>query len=137
LCPLALIYTDVSLKSDVSSIFLTLKSYVECFFNTNIKTIQSNWGGEYRPVNKLLQQLGILHRVSCPHTHQQNGAIKRKHRHIVQTDLALLSHAHLPLPFWDDAFSTACYLINRMPTTILQNQSPFEVLFKCSPEYSF
>jgi hypothetical protein len=112
---------------------------VERFFNTNIKAIQFDWGGEYRPVNKLLQQLGILHRVSCPHTHQQNGAIEQKHRHIVETGLALLSHAHLPLPlpFWDDAFSTACYLINRMPTTILQNQSPFEVLFKCSPDYSF
>jgi hypothetical protein len=42
--------------------------------------------------------------VSCPHTHQQNGAIERKHRHIVETGLALLSHAHLPLKFWDDAF---------------------------------
>jgi transposase InsO family protein len=88
--------------------------------NSNIKAIQSDWGGEYRPISKLLQQLGILHRVSSPHTHQQNGAIERKHRHIVQTGLTLLSHAHLPLPFWDDALSTACYLINRMPTTILQ-----------------
>jgi transposase InsO family protein len=92
---------------------------VERFFNTNIKAIQSDWGGEYRAVNKLLQQLGILHRVSCPHTHQQNGVIERKYRHIVETGLALLSQTHLPLPFWDDAFSTTCYLINRMPTTIL------------------
>jgi hypothetical protein len=75
--------------------------------------------------------------VSCPHTHQQNGAIEQKHRHIVETGLALLSHAHLPLKFWDDAFSTACYLINCMPTTVLQNHSPFETLFKCSPDYTF
>jgi hypothetical protein len=44
----------ISLKSDVSSVFLTFKSYVERFFTTNIKAIQSDWGGEYRPVNKLL-----------------------------------------------------------------------------------
>jgi hypothetical protein len=127
----------VSLKSDVSSVFLKFKSYVERFFNTNIKAIQFDWGGEYCPVNQLLQQISILHCISCPHTHQQNGAIKRKHRHIVETGLALLSHAHLPLTFWDDAFTTACYLINRMPTTILKNQSPFKALFKCSLDYNF
>jgi hypothetical protein len=67
---------------------------VEHFFNTNIKAIQSDWGGEYRPVNQLLQQLGILHRISCPHTHQQNGAIEQKHRHIVETGLALTHIYH-------------------------------------------
>jgi transposase InsO family protein len=127
----------ISLKSDVLSVFCTFKSYVERFFNTKIKAIQSNWGSEYRPVNNLLKQLGIQHRVSCPHTHQQNGAIERKHRHIVETGLALLSHAHLPLKFWDDTFSTACYLINRTPTPVLQNHSPFGTLFKCSPDYTF
>jgi hypothetical protein len=31
--------------------------------------------------------------VSCPHTHQQNGAIERKHRHLVETALSLLAQA--------------------------------------------
>jgi hypothetical protein len=62
-------------KSDVTSIFIRFKSYVECFFGLKIKSIQSDWGGEYRPFTKLLQSHGISHRVSCPHTHQQNGAV--------------------------------------------------------------
>jgi hypothetical protein len=78
--------------------------------------MQSDWGGEYCSVNKFLNTQGIIHRLSCPHTHQQNQAIERKHRHIVETGLALLSHANLPSSFWDDTFSTACYLIYRMPT---------------------
>jgi len=56
----------ISLNSDVLSVFSTFKSYVERLFNTKIKAIQSDWGGKYRPVNNLLQQLGIHHRVSCP-----------------------------------------------------------------------
>jgi hypothetical protein len=87
------------MQIDVSSVFLTFKTYVERYFNSKIKAIQSNWGGEYRPINKILQQFGILHHVSCPHAHQQNGDIERKHRHIVKTSLALLYHAHLPLKF--------------------------------------
>jgi hypothetical protein len=128
---------SISCKSDVSVVFLTFKTYVERYFNSKIKAIQSDWAGEYHSINKILQQFGILHRVSYPHTHQQNGAIVWKHRHIVETGLALLFHAHLPLKFWDDAFSTACYLINCMPTSILKNLSPFEIMFKCSPDYTF
>ena len=44
---------------------------------------------------------------------------------------------HLPFRFWDDAFQTACYLINRLPTKILHNISPFEKLFTSSPNHSF
>jgi hypothetical protein len=59
----------MSCKSDVSSIFLKFKSNVKCYFNSTIKSVQSDWGGEYRPLHKILGQFGISHHVSCPHTH--------------------------------------------------------------------
>jgi hypothetical protein len=62
--------------------------------------------------------MGISHRLSCPYTHQQNGAVERKHCHVVETGLALLSHASIPLTYWDDAFQTAYFLINRLPTPL-------------------
>jgi hypothetical protein len=49
----------------------------------------------------------------------------------------LLSHAHLSSSFWADAFQTSCYLINRMPTSLLHNKSPFEVLLQTQTDYSF
>jgi hypothetical protein len=88
-------------------------------------------------LNKLLISNGISHRISCPHMHQQNSAIEQKHHHIVEIGLALLSNANMPSYFWDDAFSIACYLINRMPTPLLKNKSPFEILFKRLPDYKF
>ena len=93
-------------------------------------------GREYRTVNSFLENCGITHRVSCPHTHQQNGFVECKHRHIVETGLALLYHANVLFHFWDDTFQTACYLINRLPTPVLNNSSPFEKLFHTSPDYS-
>jgi hypothetical protein len=60
--------------------------YVERFFDCKIKSMQSDWGDEYRPLNKLLQSLGISRCISCPHTHQQNGAVEHKY-HIVETAL--------------------------------------------------
>jgi hypothetical protein len=124
-------------KSDAFNIFLQFQKYVERFFNTQIKSVQSDRGGEYRTISTFFKNCGIVHRVSCPHTHQQQGSIERKHRHIVETGLSLLSHAHMPLRFWDEAFQTACYLINRLPTHVLQNKSPFEKLFHSVLDYLF
>jgi histone deacetylase 1/2 len=81
--------------------------------------------------------MGISHRVSCPHTSQQNGIAERKHHHIVETGLALLAHSSLPLPYWDEAFLTACYLHNRMPTLLLQTETPVHRLFSVQPNYDF
>jgi hypothetical protein len=43
----------------------------------------------------------------------------------------------MPLHFLDDAFSTACYLINRMPTPSFSNHSLFDTHFNCRPDYTF
>lgn len=51
--------------------------------------------------------------------------------------LALLAHASIPLKFWDEAFLTAVFLINRLPSKILSNQSPFEWLYGKPPDYTF
>jgi hypothetical protein len=124
-------------KSDVVSTFLQFQAHVEKFFDRKIKAIQSDWGGEFRALNPILSRQGISHRISCPHTHQQQGSVERKHRHIVETGLSLLASASMPLKFWDEAFLTASFLINRLPSPVTQNKSPFEILFHHTPDYNF
>lgn len=55
--------------------------------------------------------------------------VERKHRHIVELGLTLLAIASLPYKFWDHAFLTAVYLINRLPTAALQFQVPYTLLY--------
>jgi hypothetical protein len=109
---------------------------VERQFDRKILTDQSDWGGEYRKLDSFFTSLGIAHHVSCPHTHQQNGDIERKHRHIVEVGLALLSHASMPLKFWDEAFLAATYLINHLPSKVTKNSTPLELLYNQKPDYS-
>ena len=45
----------------------------------------------------------------------------------------MMFHKGVPKRYWSDAVMTACYLINRIPTRILADQSPFEVLNKSRP----
>ncbi|PKA60460.1 Retrovirus-related Pol polyprotein from transposon TNT 1-94 [Apostasia shenzhenica] len=86
-------------KSDLVDIFLSFQKHVERFFNCKIRSFHSDWGGEYQALHRHLNSSGITHRVSCPHTPEQNGSAERKHRHIIETTLALLQHASAPQKF--------------------------------------
>ena len=126
----------LKLKSDTFIQFTQFKKMVELQFNCPIRCVQSDGGGEFRPLTKYLNDLGIVHRLTCPHTHHQNGLVERKHRHIVETGLTLLAQSTLPLKFWDHAFVTATYLINRIPSPTLDNFSPYFKLLNKPPDYS-
>jgi hypothetical protein len=111
----------------VFHIFHTFQSLVEHTFNRKILSIQTDWGGEYQNLNTFFTRIGIKHQVSC-HTHQ--------HRHIVDVGLSLLAHAHMPLKYWDEAFATTTYLINRTPTRVIEYQTPLQKLSGATPDYS-
>lgn len=124
-------------KSEVFQVFLQFQRHVERLLNHKILFVQTDWGGEYHKLNVFFQNIGIAHRVSCPHTHQRNGIAERKHRHIVETGLTLLTHASVPFRFWHDAFSTACFVINRLPSRVIHMQTPLERLLGEVPDYTF
>jgi len=60
-----------------------------------------------------------------------------RHQYIVETGLTLLGQCSAPLRFWNYAFELSVYLINHMSTLVLQNKSPFECLFRRTPDYNF
>lgn len=98
-------------------------------------TLYSDNGGEFIALAKFLASNGISHFTSPPHTPEHNGMAERRHRHIVETGLSLLTHAGMPNTYWSYSFAAAVYLINRMPTPVLHGSSPFELLFQQAPNY--
>lgn len=83
----------------------------------------------YHTFNTYLTQHGMLHETSCVDTASQNGDAERKNRHLLETTRALLFHMKVPKSFWADAVLTSCYLINRIPSTVLDFEIPYKVLF--------
>ena len=43
--------------------------------------------------------------------------------------------ASTPTQFWGEAALTTLYTINRCPSPIIQNQTPYDLLFSSSPFY--
>ena len=71
----------------------------------------------------------IFHQTSCAYTPQQNGVAERKNRHLVETTRTILIHGDVPQRFCGDVVLSACYLINRMPSSVLDNKIPHSILF--------
>jgi len=125
-------------KSETFACFVKFKCLVENLISKKIKAFQSNGGGDFtsNQFKEFLSTNGIIHRIFCPYTAQQNGLAKRKQRHIVETGLTLLAQSKLSLKHWVDACNTTVYLINRLPTLVLKHQSPYVKLLQKNPNYS-
>ena len=62
-------FFPLKLKYDACQTFIYFQVAVEHQFDTKIKALQSDWGGEYRRITKHLQNQGISHRITCPYIH--------------------------------------------------------------------
>ena len=130
--------TLIKTKDRVLEAFKNFQAYVSNHYNAKLKIFRSDNGGEYTS-NAFKQHLalhGILHQTSCPYTPQQNGVAERKNRHLMEVARSMMFQTNVPKRFWSDAVISACYLINRIPTRVLEDQSPFEVLNKVKPSLS-
>ena len=104
-------------------------------FNTYICILRSDNAKEYfsMPLSSFMSSHRVLHQSSCAYTPQYNRAAERKNRHVVKTACTLLHHHKVPQRFWGDAILAACYLINRIPSSVLHDQIPHYVLLPNQP----
>ena len=111
------------------------RTEVRTQFNTSLRILQSDNAKEYlsRPFSSFLSSHEILHQSSWAYTPQQNGVGEHKNRHLVETACTLLFHHKVPQRFWGDATLAACYLINRMPSSVSHHKIPHSILFLNQP----
>ncbi|KAK3025395.1 hypothetical protein RJ639_044650 [Escallonia herrerae] len=122
-------------RSEVFAHFSAFCAEIKTQFNVHVHILRSDNAKEHMSgsFQNYMNQHGILHQSSCTDTPAQNGVAERKNRHLLETARALLFQMKVPKPFWSDAISTACFLINRMPSTVLNGDVPYSVLFPTKP----
>lgn len=128
----------MSHKSNSFNLLQTFISLIETQFKAHVKIIRSDNALELTAgeAPRYFNTKGIIHQTSCIETPQQNGRVERKHTHLLETARALYFQSHVPMKYWGECVLTAIYLINRMPLSVLQYQSPYEKLHKRKPSYS-
>lgn len=78
----------------------------------------------------------MVHQVSCPYTPEQTGIVERRHRIIRELGMTMLFHSNAPLFLWVEAFSTAVYLMIRLPSSAINFETPYFKLHGIRPVYS-
>ena len=111
--------------------FNTFCVEIQTQFHVSVQTLRRDNAKEYlsEPFQSFMLQHGILHQTSCVDTPSQSGVAERKNRYLLETTWALLFQMNVPKHFWVDAVSTACFFINRMPSSVLNWATPYHQLF--------
>lgn len=111
-------------KSAVIEAFLLLTPQAELHTSFKIKTLQCDDVVQYESLNPFPGAFRILKEVSCSCTSQQNEVFDRRQAYCS----GRLAQAYLLVKY--------VYLINRLPSPVLHNKSPFELIFKTKPDHS-
>ena len=122
---------------ELYQIYRDFTKMIETQFSKPIKVFISDNAQEYKAheFTSILHQFGIVLHSSCAGTCQQNGKAEHKLRHILDVVHANTIIASTPSQFWGEAALTTVYTINRYPSPIVPNQTPYDLLFGFSPSY--
>lgn len=107
---------------------------VKNFFTMHQNKFQTNIQEYFNTIlDVFFLKNGIVHQSSCSQTPQQNEVVERKNRHLLKVARALLFSNKVPNYLWDEFVLTAPYVINRMPSEILNFQTPINIFKEYFP----
>lgn len=112
--------------------------FVQKQFNSLIQVVRSYNALEFKDAayQAYFQSQGILHQTSCNYRPQQNARVERKHRHVLEVAGALMLQSGLHLSLWGKSVLTTAYIINRLPSLVLNNKCPYEMLYAEPVDYT-
>ncbi|KAI4303074.1 hypothetical protein MLD38_038749 [Melastoma candidum] len=125
-------------KSEVFDRFIHLHTEISTQFSASGRALQCDGGGEFvnDSMRTFLSDRGILLRIACPYTPQQNGISERRHQHLANLSRTILVQSGLPTKFWADAVSTANFVVNRLPSSAINYDVPYELLYRKQFNYN-
>ncbi|KAI3699840.1 hypothetical protein L2E82_44425 [Cichorium intybus] len=112
---------------------------MEVMLNKKVRTVHSDNYSVFKnqTLDGFLKTKGISHNFSAPYTPQQNGVVERRNRSLCEEASTMLNFANMPMYFWAEAISTACFTQNRSYIHKSFHITPYEVLNRRKPNVKF
>jgi len=91
-----------------------------------VKTPRTDNGLEFcnKPFDEFCKKEGIVRHHTVRHTPQQNRVAEHMNQTLLQRARCMRLSAGLSKQFWAKAVNTACYLVNRSPSTVIDLKTP-------------
>ncbi|CAN0490408.1 unnamed protein product, partial [Discosporangium mesarthrocarpum] len=97
----------------------------------HVGRLRSDNGGEYtvKAFRDYCKTAGIKQEFTAPYTPQQHAPIERVWGTLMAVTRCLLQESGLPSVLWPEAFATATYIGNHVPTSSLAGGTPYAAWF--------
>ncbi|GJZ27954.1 retrovirus-related pol polyprotein from transposon TNT 1-94 [Tanacetum coccineum] len=117
-------------KDETPGVLIDFLTLVQRGLHAQVTTVRTDKGTEF--LNKTLHAYfakeGIRHETSTAQTPKQNGVVKRRNRTPVEAARTMLSTAKVPLFFWAEAITTACFTQNRSLVIPRHEKTPYHII---------
>ncbi|GJW94925.1 retrovirus-related pol polyprotein from transposon TNT 1-94 [Tanacetum coccineum] len=102
-------------KDEIPEVLKDFLTMIQRNLQAPVISIRTDRGTEFlnKTLNAFFKQEGIEHQTFTPQTPEQNGIVERRNHTLVEAAQTMLSASKLPLFFWAEAITTACYTQNR------------------------
>ncbi|GJW48821.1 retrovirus-related pol polyprotein from transposon TNT 1-94 [Tanacetum coccineum] len=99
-------------------------------FQALVIYVRTDRGTEFlnKTLNAFFKEEGNEHQTSTPRTPEQNGVVERRNRTLVEAARTMLSASKLPVFFWAEAISTACYTQNRSIIILTHKKTAYHII---------
>ncbi|KAJ9557015.1 hypothetical protein OSB04_011629 [Centaurea solstitialis] len=127
------------MKSEAPELIIKFIKRIQVLLQLPVRKIRSDNGTEFKnaTLDAYLTSVGISHNFSGAYTPQQNGVVERRNRTLVEAARMMLAYSGLPLTFWAEAVSTACFTQNRTIITKRFKKTPYHIINRRVPNIKF
>ncbi|KAH9782268.1 hypothetical protein KPL71_008823 [Citrus sinensis] len=125
-------------KDDAFEKFKIWKTLVETQTNRKVRRLRTDNGLEFcnKRFNDFCAENGVVRHKTVRHTPQQNGLAERMNRTLIDKVRCMLIQSRLPMSLWAETLSTACYIVNRSPSSGINFRTPIELWIGKPADYS-
>ncbi|RDX96269.1 hypothetical protein CR513_21093, partial [Mucuna pruriens] len=117
------LFTKESVKSFKYDVCQFSKHHRATFSPSNNKSLEP-FDLIHSDFSKFLKDNGVVHELTCVNTPQQSRVAERKNCHLLEIARAFLFQMFIPNVYWREVVLTVTYLINRLPTWVLNDINP-------------
>ncbi|GJT47258.1 retrovirus-related pol polyprotein from transposon TNT 1-94 [Tanacetum coccineum] len=126
-------------KDEAPDFIIKFLKMIQVRLKVPVRRIRTDNGTEFvnQTLREYYEKVGISHETSVARSPQQNGAVERRNRTLIEAARTMLIYAKAPLFLWTKAVATACYTQNCSIIRLRHGKTPYELLHDKPPDLLF
>nr|GEW57874.1 retrovirus-related Pol polyprotein from transposon TNT 1-94 [Tanacetum cinerariifolium] len=126
-------------KDETPEVLIDFLRLVQRRLQAQVRIVRTDKGTEFlnQTLHAYFAAEGVLHQTSVARTPEQNDAVERRNRTIVEAARTMLSAAKVLLFFWAEAIATTCFTQNRSLVIPRHEKTSYHIINDRKPLVKF